>query len=100
MVEPAVLDGVRHFFHALGLGSRDPGARTQGPGQVAEGSDGNPRGLGLHLHRSARLVDVPTGLQDQRKKLPRRSLGIGKLDVAGLGREQPRCPSRSLVAVS
>jgi hypothetical protein len=46
--------------------------------------------IGLHHHRQQRPVDPSAWLHQRREERPLAQLGDAQLDVAGLGRQQPR----------
>jgi hypothetical protein len=46
--------------------------------------------IGLHDHRQQGPVDPPARLQQRREERALAQLGDAQLDVAGLGRQQPR----------
>ena len=58
--------------------------------QIVDRAGRHPVDVGLHHHRVERLVDPPARLQDPREEAALAQLGDPQLDVAGLGRHQPR----------
>jgi hypothetical protein len=72
----------------LALG--DPAVDAQGLDQVVDLAGGGAVRIGLHDHRQQGPVDAPTGLQQRREERPLSEFGDAQLDVAGLGRQQPR----------
>ena len=71
-----------------------PDVDTERGDQVVDGAGGHAVDVGLHHDGVERLVDPPARLEDAREERALAQLRDAQLDVAGLGRHQPRTASR------